>query len=225
MTQDTKPTLTLCGTHIGTVSDIPSRSLDALKSADLVLFESERSARQFLKAAGVHRPFSVLSEHKESTALDEASEIFAQSKHVAYMSDQGMPGVEDPGQELLKLAQKHQAHIKIIPGPSALTSALAGCPFPTTPLFFAGLLPAKTEQRRSYITKTLAPMRCAIALFDTPYRLNQLLEDLRDGLGKQRMAMLAKSISLPEEAYIYASLDELAKTQTSDDKNFVLVIR
>ncbi|MEZ4751495.1 MAG: SAM-dependent methyltransferase [Bdellovibrionota bacterium] len=108
--------LILAGTDIGNRVDIPARSLDALRTGSLLVFEGSRNARAFLKN-GWHpsRFFVCYSEHEEK-ALKAVEEALRENKTVVYMSDQGMPNVADPGRALLKTACRLRAQVEIIPG-------------------------------------------------------------------------------------------------------------
>lgn len=224
----------LAGNHLGNPDDIPPRSLLAVKEADLVIFEEDRVARQVLKAAGVHRDYLLYSEHKQALTREDVSAALKAGKTVVYMSDQGMPNVADPGSDLLGLARAQKAIVKVIPGPSSVTSAIAACPFVTGAFRFGGFLP-RDEQARAAAIKGLVDVREPIVLLDTPYRLVALLESFAGHFPGSREIMVALDISGPDEDYILGSAKEVLQkvkvkvTGTGVDGkhkklNFVLVV-
>lgn len=217
--------LIMAANAIGRPEDIPVRSLDALRTADLVIFEEDRPARQALKAAGIHRDYRKLNEHGDQGTLDEARSVLAKGGTVCYMSDQGTPILADPGHELTALAYRIGAHVMAIPGPSSVTAALAACPFLTGPFHFAGFLARDAEERRSELSR-LRSLGVPVVLLDTPYRLGALLESCAEVWGETAEALLALDISGMHETFHMKSLQRLgAIVMALDAKlNFVLVL-
>lgn len=215
--------LIIGSTHIGNPNDIPPRSLEYVRTADLLLFEEDRPARQVLKAAGVHREYFKYNEHQG--LMGEAKDALNSGLNVLYMSDQGTANLADPGLELLKFAHQYGIEILVIPGPSSVTAALSACPFSTQPFLYAGFLDKKSEKRTKELEK-LAQSESAIVILDTPYRLQNLTQDLKIVFGKNRNALLALDISGPNEKYIFENCANLAVyCQGLNEKlNFVLVI-
>ncbi|MCB0405806.1 MAG: hypothetical protein KDD51_13570 [Bdellovibrionales bacterium] len=211
--------LILAGTDLGNRLDMPARSLQALRGGDLLIFEGSRAARAFLKVAGIHRDFLCYSEHEEKEALAAVNTTLREGKTVVYMSDQGMPNVADPGRVLLRMAYQLGAQVRIIPGPSSVTAALAACPFNTEPFYYAGFLPRDTAARRKALLKL--QKHPVLVLLDTPYRLRPVLEDALAVFGP-KPSLLALDISGPHERFIFAPLP---KQKAPEEKlNFVLVV-
>lgn len=172
-----KPKLILAANGIGNPKDIPQRSLEALRTADLLVFEEDRPARQALKAAGIHRDYVKLSEHQQESTLELVKESFYAGKTVCYMSDQGLPTIADPGPLLTEMAFESGAQVEVIPGPSSVSTAVAACPFVTGPFHFAGFLPRDKDSRQKAL-RQLQHHQCPIVLLDTPYRLKALVDDI-----------------------------------------------
>lgn len=216
--------LILAGTTLGPASDVPLRSLGALRSSDLVVFEEDRMARFFLKTAGLHRPYLKLSEHREKATLAEVGEALRAGRSVAYMSDQGMPGVADPGRDLVELAFRLGARVQVVPGPSALTAALAASPFDVSRFRFLGLLPRDGARRLEALRGADRPGE-ALVVLDTPYRSAAVLQDCATALGETRLALLALDISGEKELFLCDSLGRLAaRPELAQKLNFTLVI-
>lgn len=218
-------TLLMLSTHIGNIDDMPSRSINALKEADLLVFEEDRPARRALKAAKVHREYLKFSEHVQKETLDHLRKCLKKGGTVAYMSDQGCPVLADPGFPVLSLAWELGSLIKVIPGPSSLTAALSACPFPVSDFYFAGFLPRTSGARMDKI-KELSLRKESVIVMDTPYRLGDLLQALSEGIGKNRKGFVALDISGPEEAWHTGTLPVLAQQFKGKNKklNFVLVL-
>lgn len=211
---------------LGLPEDIPQRSLEALRTAQLLVFEEDRPARAALKAAGIHRDYWKLSEHRQGATLEAVAEAFRRGETVCYMSDQGVPVVADPGRDLLELAYRHQVKVEVIPGPSSITAALQACPFLGNGFRFVGFLPQKSEERKTSLRKLNSCSDCLVIL-DTPYRLGALLVDCAESFGDERQALLAFNISCPDEEFCLGKLGDFRTRFSSnpEKRNFVLIVR
>jgi 16S rRNA (cytidine1402-2'-O)-methyltransferase len=218
-------TLVMAAGSLGAEADLPARSLTALRTGDLLVFEEDRIARSLLKAAGVHRDYLRYTEHKEQNTLDEVEAALKAGKTVVYMSDQGTPGLADPGRELTAVAYRLGARVTTIPGPSSVTAALAACPFDCNRFLCAGFPPRDGAERRAYLERVAGRASEPVVLLDTPYRLEALLDACIAALGASRKALLALDISGPAEAFLYGDLTSLKKRGVAGEKlNFVLVL-
>ena len=205
---------------------MPVRSREALKTADILVFESERGGRAALKGAGIHRPFDVLSEHREAATLDAVHEALIQGKTVCYMSDQGMPTVADPGKDLTRIAASLKAKIRVIPGPSSITTALSAWPKALNRFHYTGFFPADKDERRSAIARA-ASLDVPQVIMDTPYRLQSVVDDCAAGFGIDRFALIALEMGTDREDFMMGSLGDL-KTEIESIAHtkplFVLVV-
>ena len=216
--------LIMAANSLGRDEDVPSRSLEALRKADLLIFEEDRGARRALKAAGITRSYAKLSEHREQGVLDEAEAALRAGNTVCYMSDQGMPVIADPGRELVALAHLLKARLTIIPGPSSITTALSACPFPITSFRYVGF-PERETGRRDAQLRRWTTNNEALVILDTPYRLEALIDACGRAFGANRRAVLAIDISGEKEGFFYDSLQGLKATlKNSERLNFVLII-
>lgn len=213
--------LIMASNSLGLPLDIPIRSLEALRSSDILVFEEDRPARQSLKAAGIHRDYLKLTEHKEATAIHAVRDALKAGKTVCYMSDQGMPTLADPGQELLDIAYKLSAKVEIIPGPSSISATLAACPFLDGSFYYKGFL-NRDPNLRSEEIKGLAELKEPIVFLDTPYRRKAVLGGLLKHFGGNRRAVLGVDISGPQEGFFYDSLKNLEALDLGK-LNFVIV--
>ena len=221
----TRGKLTLAGTTLGDPADIPARSLEALRQGELLVFEEDRPARQFLKAAGVHRDYLKFTEHGETATLEEIRSALKKGKWVVYMSDQGMPNVADPGQAILRLGYELGVEVNVIPGPSSVTAALAACPFYQDQFFYAGFLSRKESLRAKQLGEIGRRFEPTVIL-EAPYRRKALLDACCESLGKARRATLALDISGSKEAFLFGTLKELVSLsgKRPEKLNFVLIL-
>ena len=216
--------LILAATSIGCDTDIPARSLQMVREAELLVFEEDRPARRVLKAAGCHRDYLKFSEHQETLVIDQIAQSLRHGQRVLYMSDQGMPCLADPGWRLCRLAHELKAKIQVIPGPDSVTAALAAAPFDTKQFFYRGFLPRQPDQRLVDLQAIRLSLVTTVVL-DTPYRLRPLLEAVQTADPDWR-ALLALDISGPSEQYLLGAptvlLNNLAPGKNR--RNFVLVL-
>ena len=216
--------LIMAGTSLGNQLDIPQRTLEAVRLADLLIVEEDRPARYVLRTAEIHRDYLKFTEHREVETMQALGRCLAEGNTAVYLSDQGMPVLADPGNCLLKIGYANRARIEVIPGPSSLTVAIAACPFDASQFFFAGFLPRQAGAREGAL-KRYARFQVPIVLMDTPYRRTALLKDCAKVFEK-RQGMLAVDISGPSEHYYCESLGKLSAISQDLSKklNFVLVI-
>ena len=219
-----KSCLILGSNSIGNPKDIPTRVLEYVKTADLLVFEEDRPARVVLKVAGIHKDYLKYSEHEQQATIDEIRSAFKLGKTVLYMSDQGCPNLADPATNILKLAYSMKVKILTIPGPSSITSAISACPFDMSTFLYKGFLP-RDDKKNNELEK-LSKFSSSIIILDTPYRLVSLLESCSKILTKRR-GFLALDISGESENYLVGSFQELLdfviKNQIKKT-NFVLII-
>lgn len=162
--------LFMVATPIGNLQDITLRALDLLRAADVIACEDTRHSARLLNHFQISKPLISLNEHNEARRIPELVARIQQGGMVALVSDAGMPTVSDPGQRLTQAVVAAGLLVQVLPGPSAVLTALAGSGLPTTPFYFGGFLPHKKGQRG----KELAAARereATSVYFESPYRL------------------------------------------------------
>lgn|GEM_PF-440362 len=216
--------LVMAATSLGLAADIPPRSLDALRNADLLIFEEDRPARSFLKAAGIFREYLKYNEHHQQDSLNQIREALKNRKMVVYMSDQGTPTLADPGTAPIKLAWETGADIRVIPGPSSVTAAISAAPFNCERFYFGGFLSRDHEVRNQELA-TICSLGTSWVVMDTPYRLRALLDACEEIFPADQRAMVALDISGPHEDYWLGTFATLKKRAVELDEklNFVLI--
>jgi 16S rRNA (cytidine1402-2'-O)-methyltransferase len=219
-------TLWIAATTLGDLRDIPPRSLELLRSCPFLVFEEDKRARQFLKAAQVHRQWMRYTEQREQFTLEELKRELIAGNDALYMSDQGTPGLADPGRDLVNAALEVGASVKVVPGPSSLTAAISICPIDCRRFMFAGFPPRDEASRESFMRQTLDES-WPVAFFDTPYRMRPFFETLAKVLhGTDRKIFVALDISGPQEQTWWGRPDIILKRLDAlpEKLNFVAIV-
>ena len=180
--------LFLVATPIGNLEDITLRALRVLREADLIAAEDTRRTATLLTRYEIRKPLVSYHEFNEARRTAELIDNLRTGQRIALVSDAGMPTLSDPGLRLLRAALDAAIPVEVIPGPSALTMALAASGLPVEPFLFHGFLPHKSAQRRRLLTN-LAPLPYTLAFFESPHRIHKTLADLEEVLGDRRVVL------------------------------------
>ena len=167
--------LYVVATPIGNLGDITLRALEVLKGVDLVAAEDTRHSGMLLKHFEIKKPFISFHEHNEAMRTAQLVERIAAGENVALITDAGMPGLSDPGARLIRECIKRELPFTIIPGPSAILTALAGSGFSMEKFCFRGFLPIKSGQRERKL-RAAAEREETTIFFESPYRLAKTLK-------------------------------------------------
>lgn len=217
--------LILAATPIGNLSDASPRLVEHLISSKFIAAEDTRSLLKLANALGIKlnaRLFS-LHEHNENERIEQILEI-AGEDDVLVVSDAGMPTVSDPGFLLVRAAVKAGVAVTIIPGPSAVLSALAVSGLPTDRFTFEGFLPRKTGDRKKAF-ESLAREPRTMVFFESPHRILESLEDAAVVLGADRQASVSRELTKKFEHTQRGTLPELVEWAKGEPKGeMVLVI-
>ncbi len=138
--------LYVCATPIGNLGDVTPRVLDALRSVELVAAEDTRRTRKLLSHFDIHVPLTSLFQHNEAQKTEEVLRLLRDGKDVALVTDAGTPGVQDPGMRLVARAVAHGLEIAVLPGPSAVLTALVAAGYEGEGFRFVGYLPRRAPQ-------------------------------------------------------------------------------
>lgn len=181
------PTLFLIGTPIGNLEDVTYRAVRTLGELDALACEDTRRTRILLERYGIARPRTLFSlhEHNEGRAANRVVALLEEGTSVGLCSDAGMPLVSDPGFLTVRAVLEAGHRVEAIPGPTAVTSALAVSGLPTASFTFKGFAPRKSGQRRSSFARD-AEQAHTLVVFESPHRLGAMLEDALEALGDRR---------------------------------------
>ncbi|MGV0037905.1 16S rRNA (cytidine(1402)-2'-O)-methyltransferase [Mycobacterium colombiense] len=203
--------LLLGATPLGQPSDASPRLLDALARADVVAAEDTRRVRTLAKALEVRITGRVISmfDQVENARVESVIEAIRAGATVLVVSDAGMPLISDPGYRLVTACVEAGLPVGCLPGPSAVTTALALSGLPAERFCFEGFAPRKKAARRTWLD-SLADERRTCVFFESPRRLPACLQDAVERLGGTRRAAVCRELTKVHEEVVRGSLDELA---------------
>jgi 16S rRNA (cytidine1402-2'-O)-methyltransferase len=191
--------LTLCGTPIGNLGDLSERALQTLRGADVLACEDTRRTRKLLSHFGVSpKELIVYNDVNERRQGDRLMARIGAGTDVVLVSDAGMPGLSDPGFRLVRACVERGFPVDVVPGPSAVVTALAVSGLPPGRFVFEGFLPRKKSDRRRRMAG-LASEERTVVLFESPHRLEASLADLLDVIGDRYVALARELTKLHEE--------------------------
>ena len=209
--------LQVVATPIGNLADLSARAREALSSADVIAAEDTRHTRVLLRAIGIAKPLVSLHEHNESQRTPELLARLAAGETIALVSDAGTPLLSDPGLELVQRAARAGFEVHAIPGPSAITSALAVAGLPTDRFCFEGFLPSRERERRTALA-ALAHEPRTLVFFEAPHRILRTLADMAAEFGAERPAAVARELTKAHETIYRGTLQELlARAQAEEN--------
>jgi len=203
----TPSTLYLVATPIGNLEDITLRALRTLKECDLIAAEDTRRTGVLLKHFGISKPMVSYFQFNEAKRSEQIIERLRRGEKIALVTDAGSPGISDPGEKVVKAAIAAGFRVEPVPGPSALVAALTASGLPTDEFHFIGFLPHKSGQRRKKL-ETLRDIGGTLVLYESPYRIEKLLGELKDIL-PERPIVLARELTKKFEEFLRGNPAEL----------------
>jgi 16S rRNA (cytidine1402-2'-O)-methyltransferase len=190
-------TLYVVATPIGNLEDVTLRALRVLREVRLIAAEDTRTARKLLARYAIATPTTSYFEHNKAVKMPQVLEALAEGD-VALVSEAGMPGLSDPGYELIRAAIAAGHRVVPIPGPSAITTALAVAGLPADRFLFLGFLPRRQKERRELLA-AVAGLPWTLVFFEAPHRILESLADVQEVLGDRPMAAARELTKLHEE--------------------------
>ena len=190
--------LSVVGTPIGNLEDASPRAIRTLGEADLVLCEDTRVTSKLMSAFGLRVRLERCDENVMAEKVEGVLERIAGGERVAFVSDAGMPGVSDPGQRLVDAALDAGLRVEVIPGPSAVTCALAASGLASEHFFFEGFLPRRAGAQRSRLEE-LAVVPGTLVIYESPRRVADTLSNVAAVMPGRRVALARELTKLHEE--------------------------
>lgn len=200
-------TLYLCATPIGNLEDITLRVLRLLKECDVIAAEDTRHTLGLINHFDIKTPLVSYHEHNKRTAGPKLIERLLEGQNIALVTDAGMPGISDPGADMVKLCRENNIAVTVAPGASAALTALVLSGLDTGRAVFEGFLPADKKERRGRIEALKNETRSVI-LYEAPHRLCTFFEELYSALGERNAAVI-KEITKKYETVKTGTLGEL----------------
>ena len=199
-TENKKGTLFLCATPIGNLEDITLRVIRTLKEADLIAAEDTRNSIRLLNHFDIHTP---MTSYHEFNKYDKGRYLVSElenGKNIALITDAGMPGISDPGEELVKMCVEAGIEVTALPGACACVTALTVSGLRTRRFVFEAFLPSDKKERNS-ILETMRDEIRTIVIYEAPHRLVSTLEELLAALGNRRASVCRELTKKHEEIF------------------------
>ena len=217
--------LVIVGTPIGNLGDLSARAVAALTDADVIACEDTRRTGRLLAAAGIARTdLVVANDHTETRVAGRLVERAGSGAVVALVTDAGMPGVSDPGNDVVAAFVAAGLAVEVVPGPTAVTTALAASALPTGRFVFEGFLPRKGAGRTQRLAAVAAEPR-TVVLYEAPHRTERTIADLADVCGGDRPVTVARELTKLHEEWYRGDLAGAAEWLAAEPKGeFVIVL-
>jgi len=201
--------LFIVATPIGNLEDITFRAVRVLSEVDLIAAEDTRQTRVLLDRYRINTPMTSYHKFNIRGKTDRIVDLLREGKNIALVSDAGMPGISDPGYELIKSAVEEGVRVEPVPGASAAITALAASGLPTDRFVFEGFLPKKPGKKKKALEALKDDPRTVI-IYESPYRLVKTLGDIQNVLGERRVAV-CRELTKKFEEVIRGKAGEVAK--------------
>ena len=196
----TKGTLYVCATPIGNLGDITLRVLDTLREADLIAAEDTRHSRKLLQHFQIKTPLTSYHEHNEKKKSLELAEKLRDGQTIALISDAGLPGISDPGCEVIRLCREEGIPVDVLPGPNAALTALVLSGMPTEHFSFHGFLPSGTGERKRSLEQLVNLPQTQI-FYEAPHRLVATLKGMSEFFGEREAAVVRELTKLHQQVH------------------------
>ncbi len=215
--------LFLVATPIGNLEDMTFRAVRCLKEADLIAAEDTRNTRKLLAHFAIHVPMLSYHEHNKALKGPQLLAKLREGLKIAVVSDAGLPGICDPGSQLVELAVKEGIKVTPVPGANAALTGLIASGLDTRQFFFAGFLP-KTKSKREEFLKGLSRREETVIFYETPHHLKRTLEELHEFFGPLRRAVVCRELTKKFEEFLRDDLKGLSAYFASYEARGEMVI-
>ncbi|EOD01063.1 16S rRNA (cytidine(1402)-2'-O)-methyltransferase [Caldisalinibacter kiritimatiensis] len=220
-----KSTLYICPTPIGNLDDITIRVLNILKEVDLIAAEDTRHTIKLLNHFNIKKPLTSYHEHNKKEKGRVLIDKLLNGENIALVSDAGMPGISDPGEDLIRQAIENDINVVGLPGATASILALVVSGLPTDKFVFEGFLSSKKKERKESLTELKREKR-TIILYESPHRLKALLKDIVEVLGDREIAVVRELTKKYEEVFRGTVSEAIKKINKEGVRGeFVVVIK
>lgn len=216
--------LYVVGTPIGNLSDFSPRARETLAAADFIAAEDTRVTMKLLNHFEIKKPLVSYYEQNKQEKGSVIADRIAAGETCALVSDAGMPAISDPGEDLVALCATRGIRVLVVPGPSAVISALAVSGLPTGRFTFEGFLSVNKKSRREHLDAVRGETRTMV-FYEAPHKLLNTLRDMAEAFGDRRIALVREITKIHEEC-VRTTLFEAVKfyTENAPRGEFVLVL-
>ena len=200
--------LYIVGTPIGNLSDISFRALNIFKNVSLIACEDTRQTRKIMNKFEFKNNLISFNKHNSKRKIPKIISDLNSGNTIALVSDAGMPGICDPGEDLIREARSNGIKVICIPGPCAAIAALVSSGFPSSQFIFEGFLPKKNTEREKILSK-ISTNDMTTILFESPHRLKNLLNKLKEYCGGEREIIVSRELTKKFEENIGNNIEEV----------------
>lgn len=216
--------LYICPTPIGNLEDITLRTLRILKEVDLIAAEDTRHSLKLLNHYEIKKPLTSYHEHNIREKGQELIQKLKDGLNIGLVSDAGMPGISDPGQDIISLAIKENIEVIVLPGPTASITALIASGLPTEKFVFEGFLSSRKKDRIKELEE-LKDEKRTIILYESPHRLLSFLEDMLEVWGNRSLAIVRELTKHYEEIFRGNIVEAIEKFSLDNIRGeFVIIV-
>ncbi|MEA3423191.1 MAG: 16S rRNA (cytidine(1402)-2'-O)-methyltransferase [Bacillota bacterium] len=211
-------------TPIGNLKDITERSLEALRSVDFIAAEDTRHTLKLLNYFGIKNRLFSYHEHNKRVAGEKLINELLSGNTIGLVTDAGMPGISDPGSDLIRDAIENNIDIEVLPGPSAFVNGLILSGFDTREFYFIGFLDRNKKVRKKKLNE-LKNLRITLIFYEAPHRIVSILKDISKVLGNRKISV-ARELTKKFEEVLRGTVDEIIEILQSRSikGEFVIVI-
>ena len=217
--------LYVVGTPIGNLGDLSPRAIATLEKVDFIAAEDTRVTLKLLNRFGIKKEMISYFEHNKGFKGEVITDRILKGETCALVSDAGMPAISDPGEDLVRKCRQLGVEIESVPGPTAVTTALAISGFPTKRFCFEGFLSAEKKARREHLEEIKDEKRTMV-FYEAPHKLKATLKDMLEILGNREIAVVKELTKIHEDVFITTFEDALLFYEENPPKGeFVVIIK
>lgn len=220
---DNSPTLYLIPTPIGNMDDLTFRTIETLKTVDVLFCEDTRETGKLLKSLNISKKMVANHDHNETSNYEKLEEYLSLGNNVGLVSDRGTPVISDPGFELARYASERGYNVVGLPGANALIPALIMSGINPKPFLFYGFLNSK-ESKRIKELEELEQEKATLIFYEAPHRINDTLLNISQVLGNNRKMSISREITKKYEEIYRGTVQELINQKNEYKGELVLVV-
>ena len=200
--------LYMVGTPIGNLNDISQRALNILQNVSLVACEDTRQTKKIMNKFNISNKLMSFNKHNSSTKIPKIIKDLKEGKSIAIVSDAGMPGICDPGEDIARIAKSEGIDLICVPGACAGLTALVSSGLPSSSFVFEGFLPKKKIEREKILLEISKNEKTTV-LYEAPHRLMRLLKELSKFCGRDREIVVARELTKKYEEHIGNNIEKV----------------
>ena len=200
--------LYIVATPIGNLNDLSYRAINILKNVTLIACEDTRQTKKIMSRFDFKNNLISFNKYNSFSKIPKIIKDLKDMKSIALVSDAGMPSICDPGEELIKTSRLNGINVICIPGPCAALTALVSSGLPSSKFIFEGFLPRKKSERKKLLLEISKNDKTTI-LFESPYRLKKLLNELKDYCGGERVIEISRELTKKYEEHVGNNIQEV----------------